>query len=102
MGKLIRKLVFNKDFFLLLFLDIAKLFFVTILLTHETATHVCYLDLEHVFIELTMSFQEQTIALKSGIIILASCHPVFWKFLSVLKNEENLTRVSITQHLAGH
>ena len=33
---------------------------------------------------------------------LASCHPVFWKFLSVLKNEENLTRVSITQHLAGH
>ena len=33
---------------------------------------------------------------------VSSCHPVFWKFLSVLKNEENLMRVSITQHLAGH
>ena len=33
---------------------------------------------------------------------ISSCHPVFWKFLNILRNEESLIRVSITQHLAGH
>jgi len=31
-----------------------------------------------------------------------SCHPVFWKFLQILQNEESLIRVSIIQHLVGH
>ena len=33
---------------------------------------------------------------------VSSCHPVFWRFLDILRNEESLIRVSITQHLAGH
>ena len=31
-----------------------------------------------------------------------ACHPNFWKFLDVLKREENSTRVGITQCLGGH
>lgn len=30
-----------------------------------------------------------------------ACHPNLWKFLDVLKQEENLTRVKVTQCLAG-
>ena len=33
---------------------------------------------------------------------VSSCHPVFWKFLNSLRNEESLIRVSIIQHLEGH
>ena len=33
---------------------------------------------------------------------VSACHPVFWKFLSVLQKEENMIRISIVQHLAGH
>ena len=33
---------------------------------------------------------------------LSACHPVFWKFLSLLQKEENMIRISIVQHLAGH
>ena len=33
---------------------------------------------------------------------VSSCHPVFWKFLNILRDEENLICVSIIQHLAGH
>ena len=32
----------------------------------------------------------------------STCHPVFWKFLSILRNEESLIRVSIIQYLTGH
>ena len=31
-----------------------------------------------------------------------ACHPNIWKFLNVIKKEENLTRVRITQVLGGH
>ena len=31
-----------------------------------------------------------------------ACHPNLWKFLNVIKNEENLTRVKVTQCLGGH
>ena len=31
-----------------------------------------------------------------------ACHPNFWKFLHVMKREENLTRVSIARSLGGH
>ena len=31
-----------------------------------------------------------------------ACHPNIWKFLDVIKREENLTRVKITQCLGGH
>ena len=31
-----------------------------------------------------------------------ACHPNFWKFLDVIKSEENLTRVKIVQYLGGH
>ena len=30
------------------------------------------------------------------------CHPVFWKFFSILQKEENMIRISIVQHLAEH
>ena len=33
---------------------------------------------------------------------VSACHPVFWKFLSVLQKEESMIRISIVQHLAGH
>ena len=33
---------------------------------------------------------------------LSSCHPSFWKFLQVLKNEESVIRVDILQQLGGH
>ena len=33
---------------------------------------------------------------------VSACHPVFWKFLSVLQKEENMIRISIVQQLAGH
>ena len=33
---------------------------------------------------------------------VSACHPVFWKFLSVLQKEENMIRISIVQHFAGH
>ena len=33
---------------------------------------------------------------------ISICHPVVWKFLSVLQKEENMLRISIVQHLAGH
>ena len=33
---------------------------------------------------------------------VSACQPVFWKFLSVLQKEENMIRISIVQHLAGH
>ena len=33
---------------------------------------------------------------------LSSCHPSFWKFLRVLKNEESVIRVDILQQLGGH
>ena len=33
---------------------------------------------------------------------LSVCHLVFWKFLFILQKEENMIRVSIVQHLAGH
>ena len=32
----------------------------------------------------------------------SACHPVFWKFLSLLQKEENMIRISIVQRLAGH
>ena len=32
----------------------------------------------------------------------SACHPVFWKFLSLLQKEENMIRISIVQHLVGH
>ena len=33
---------------------------------------------------------------------VTACHPIFWKFLDILKREEGLVRVSILQHLGGH
>ena len=30
------------------------------------------------------------------------CHPVFWKFLQVLKKEETIVRVGILQNEGGH
>ena len=33
---------------------------------------------------------------------VAACHPTFWKFLDVLKQEEALNRMSILQSLGGH
>ena len=33
---------------------------------------------------------------------ISSCHPMFWKFLNILHNEESLIHVSIIQHLVGH
>ena len=33
---------------------------------------------------------------------VSACHPAFWKFLSVLQKEENVIRISIIPHLAGH
>ena len=33
---------------------------------------------------------------------VSSCHPNFWKFLQVLKNEESVIRVDIMQQLGGH
>lgn len=33
---------------------------------------------------------------------VSSCHPVFWKFLQMLQNEESLIRVDIIQNLVGH
>lgn len=33
---------------------------------------------------------------------LSACHPNFWKFVSVIKKEEAIVRVSILQHLGGH
>jgi hypothetical protein len=33
---------------------------------------------------------------------VSSCHPVFWKFLQILQNEESLKRVEIIQNLAGY
>ena len=33
---------------------------------------------------------------------ISGCHPLFWKFSSVLQKEENMIRISIVQHLAGH
>lgn len=33
---------------------------------------------------------------------VSSCHPVFWKFLQILQNEEGLKRVEILQNLVGH
>lgn len=33
---------------------------------------------------------------------VASSHPIFWKFLSILQNEESLKRVEIIQNLVGH
>jgi len=32
---------------------------------------------------------------------VSSCHPVFWKFLQILQNEESLKRVEIIQNLVG-
>ena len=33
---------------------------------------------------------------------VSACHPVFWKFLSVLQKEKNMIRILIVQHLAEH
>ena len=33
---------------------------------------------------------------------LSSCHPVFWRFMSILQNDENMVRVSIIHQLTGH
>ena len=33
---------------------------------------------------------------------VSSCHPVFWKFIQILQNEESLIRVDIIQRLVGH
>ena len=33
---------------------------------------------------------------------VSACHPVFLKFLSLLQKEENMIRISIAQHFAGH
>lgn len=33
---------------------------------------------------------------------VSACHPIFWKFLEVLKKEESVVRVSIFQNLGGH
>ena len=33
---------------------------------------------------------------------VSACHPVFLKFLSLLQKEENMIRISIAQHSAGH
>ena len=33
---------------------------------------------------------------------VSSCHPTLWKFLDLLKEEENLVRVEIVQQLVGH
>ena len=33
---------------------------------------------------------------------ISSYHPVFWKFLIILRNEESLFRVSMKKHLARH
>ena len=33
---------------------------------------------------------------------VSSCHPIFWKFLDIMRNEESLIRVDIIQNLAGH
>ena len=33
---------------------------------------------------------------------VSACHPVFWKFLSLLQKEGNMICVSIVQQLAGH
>ena len=32
---------------------------------------------------------------------VSSCHPLFWKFLQILQNEESLKRVEIIQNLVG-
>ena len=32
----------------------------------------------------------------------SSCHPIFWKFLQILQNEENYIRVKINQNEVGH
>ena len=33
---------------------------------------------------------------------VSSCHPIFWKFLQILQNEENYIRVKIIQNEVGH
>lgn len=33
---------------------------------------------------------------------VSSCHPIFWKFLSVLQKEESMIRVAIIMQIAGH
>ena len=33
---------------------------------------------------------------------VSACHPVFWKSLSFFQKEENMTRISIVQHITGH
>ena len=33
---------------------------------------------------------------------VSSCHPAFWKFINLLRTEENIFRVEIIQNVAGH
>ena len=33
---------------------------------------------------------------------MAACHPTFWKFIGILKNEESLIRTAILQNHGGH
>ena len=33
---------------------------------------------------------------------VTACHPIFWKFIEILRKEEGLFRVSMLQHQGGH